>query len=327
MSDKDILDLEAEAFDDQIDERIANGHIPDLRRSGTCDWFRTNNWRKDYFVQLDFGEIFRKIDTAIREHGPERDRPLRLLEIGCGPGHLSLEFARAGYATTGLELSPRCIEIARRFADEDPWAADRAPLDYVAGDIFSNDVLDIDRFGRAFDVAVFVGALHHFPDQDAVLDRARDLLAPGGLVIAHEPTRDRMTKPAAILHLLVKAMAAAGGNYRETVDRPKESAQLTASLDAILRKLKYEEEDGEKVQSPNDNEAGYPEMTGALAARFDQVQLDDTYAFFHEVIGGFDYDDTTNRELGWLVRELDQALVSTGAIQATEFFYVGRKRA
>ncbi len=33
------LDAEANAFDVQIEERIRNGHIPDLRRAPACDWF------------------------------------------------------------------------------------------------------------------------------------------------------------------------------------------------------------------------------------------------------------------------------------------------
>lgn len=36
------LHQEAESFDRQIDERIANGHIPDLRLSEPCDYFYNN---------------------------------------------------------------------------------------------------------------------------------------------------------------------------------------------------------------------------------------------------------------------------------------------
>ena len=50
------LHQEAEAFNSQIDERIANGHIPDLRLAEPCDYFYNNPWRRPAYVKLDFVE-------------------------------------------------------------------------------------------------------------------------------------------------------------------------------------------------------------------------------------------------------------------------------
>ena len=60
-SNSNNLQLEAMAFDSQIEERIANGHIPDLRYSTPCDYFYNNPWRRPKYVELDFGEIFQVI--------------------------------------------------------------------------------------------------------------------------------------------------------------------------------------------------------------------------------------------------------------------------
>jgi hypothetical protein len=49
---------EAEAFDNQIVERINNGHLPDLRYNTKCDYFYNNSWRHPEYVKLDFGDQF-----------------------------------------------------------------------------------------------------------------------------------------------------------------------------------------------------------------------------------------------------------------------------
>jgi 2-polyprenyl-3-methyl-5-hydroxy-6-metoxy-1,4-benzoquinol methylase len=157
---------EAYAFDRQIDERIANGHIPDLRLCTPCDWFYNNPWRRPAYVKLDFGEQFEIIRDTIIAQLPKSDREPVVLEVGCGPGYLSLELARAGFNVTGLDLSPNSIAIAQRFADADPFKQNRAPLRYVAGDFFCHPAL----VEGSFDAVVFLGALHHFPDQDTTLD-------------------------------------------------------------------------------------------------------------------------------------------------------------
>ena len=62
------LEAEANAFDAQIEERIRNGHIPDLRRAQACDWFYNNPWRRPEYVELEFQEQFKVIRNGIRKH-------------------------------------------------------------------------------------------------------------------------------------------------------------------------------------------------------------------------------------------------------------------
>ena len=107
------LDKEADSFDQHVRERITHGMIPDLRRLQDCDWFYNNVWRRPYLMDLVFG---RNLRFALKYRAGHS-----LLEIGSGPGHMTLEFARAGMEVTGLELSGECIKIARRFATENPF--------------------------------------------------------------------------------------------------------------------------------------------------------------------------------------------------------------
>jgi 2-polyprenyl-3-methyl-5-hydroxy-6-metoxy-1,4-benzoquinol methylase len=129
------LDNEAEAFDSQIEERVANGHIPDLRQVQDCDYFIANSWRRAAYVLLDSGEIFDRVNEAIKRHGPDDQTP-RILEVGSGPGYIRLELARQGYDVTGIDVSSKAVETAQHFADIDPWKNERGELNYSAGIFF-----------------------------------------------------------------------------------------------------------------------------------------------------------------------------------------------
>lgn len=318
-TDSDVLHLEAESFDNQIVERIRNGHIPDLRRATKCEWFYNNVWRDPVFARLDFGQISERIDQAIRQFAGDR---ARVLEVGCGPGQISLELARLGHDVTGIDLSPIAIDVAQRFASEDPWKAERGGLSYIAGDFLADERLEI----RSFDAVVYVGALHHFPDQQAVGSRSSELLKSKGLLVAHEPTRDRVTRGHAGLFHLLRTLLSLGGGYYEETTIPLDETALSREVSKIFSDLRYESEEGEKKQSPNDNEAGYVEMVSMLRHEFDEIILQDTYGFFHEMIGGLRFDDETNHKLARYLRDMDALMVQEKFLPATEFFFVGRSR-
>jgi 2-polyprenyl-3-methyl-5-hydroxy-6-metoxy-1,4-benzoquinol methylase len=253
----DNLDLEANAFDRQIVERVANGHIPDLRRAKPCHYFYNNPWREPEYVAIDFGDQFELICGALKILFPEAKKPLRILEVGCGPGHFSLELARAGHDVTGIDLSQQCINVAERFASEDPWKTERGPLRYLRLDFLSkSSVLG----NGAFDVCLFIGALHHFRDQDAVMRNVSGALAPDGCVLAHEPTRDRMTKANAAISHLVRVLLSAGGGFFKDEGVPQTSPELKDAIQRICAEMQYEDGKGGKLQSVNDNEAGFKDM-------------------------------------------------------------------
>lgn len=94
----------------------------------------------------------------------------------------------------------------------------------------------------------------------------------------------------------------------------------------MLSEMRCENEDGDNVQSVNDNETGYAEMRPALNERFETVKFDWRYAFFHEFIGGLRFDEANNEALARYLRDIDSELCRLGVLSATEFFYVGRNR-
>lgn len=313
-----ILEAEADAFDSQIDERIRNGHVPDLRRASACDWFCNNPWRRPEYVELEFHDQFEVILDAIRDHC-SAERP-RVLEVGCGPGYLSLELARNGLEVVGLDLSPRCIDVSRSVAAEDPWISERAPLEYIVGDFLTSP----DLSAESFDSVVFLGSLHHFPDQAGVARRVRELVGARGLIVVYEPARDRVSRGTAAFQELLEGVLSAGGNFYRDLPLPSTDEEYDAAISRRYDKMKYEEEGGGTVQSENDNSAGFVEMSEALRSNFEELSFEWRYAFFHEFIGGLRFDDETNVRLARFLREMDRRLVALDVLDASLFFFVGR---
>jgi len=316
--DADLV-LEAESFDSQITERVRNGHIPDLRYTKKCEYFYNNVWRHPDFVKLHFGEIFANINDAIKRY-VEKPVP-QILEVGCGPGFISLELARNGYDVTGIDLSPQCIKIAAEFSEKDPDKQGRGQLNYVVGDFFSSRQLN-----RKFDAIVFLGSLHHFPDQVQTLQRANDLLDLRGVVIADEHTQDRAEKRNAAIYQFTKTLLSLANGYYESISNYSSTQEIEEDVRLAFHTMKYEEPSGEKLQSFNDNSAGYKEMYPLLQSIFEQLDYQERDAFYHEVIGGLRFSDEMNKQIASTIKLFDKYLCETGVIQSTEFFFVGRKK-
>ena len=99
----------------------------------------------------------------------------RLLDVGCGPGRHAVAFARSGLAVTGVDVSPRFLELA----------AARARADGVPASFFEVDARQM-PFDDEFDAVVSLcqGGFGLMGDDDAlVLRRMCEAARPGGVVI------------------------------------------------------------------------------------------------------------------------------------------------
>ncbi|GGS62290.1 class I SAM-dependent methyltransferase [Nonomuraea spiralis] len=106
------------------------------------------------------------------------DRPLRILDAGCGQGTQLLRLARGGHEVTGLDSSPTLLGDLRRALADEPVHV-RRRVRTVEG-----DVGDLAALFAAddFDVVLCQGVLMYFADPAPVLDDLARLVRPGGLV-------------------------------------------------------------------------------------------------------------------------------------------------
>lgn len=95
----------------------------------------------------------------------------RLIEIGCGMGTDLLQFARGGAHCTGVDLTPRSIEISRLHFD----------LYKMRADFVLTDAERLPFADESFDVVYSNGVLHHTPGTAEAIREAHRILRPGGV--------------------------------------------------------------------------------------------------------------------------------------------------
>ena len=140
-------------------------------------------------VRLDY--ITRQIAA---EFGRDLTQPapfagLRLLDIGCGGGLLSEPMARLGAEVVGADAAAGNIPVARVHAEEQGLAIDYRHT--------TAEALVVGA--EVFDVVLAMEIVEHVADPQAFIATCRDLLKPGGLMIASTINRNAKSFMAAIV--------------------------------------------------------------------------------------------------------------------------------
>jgi ubiquinone/menaquinone biosynthesis C-methylase UbiE len=97
----------------------------------------------------------------------------RVLEVGCGIGTDTINFARAGARVTAVDLSERSLEIARRRAA----VYGLTNIDFRHANV--EELSEVLR-GEQYDLVYSFGVIHHTPHPEAALRELVALLRPGG---------------------------------------------------------------------------------------------------------------------------------------------------
>jgi SAM-dependent methyltransferase len=124
----------------------------------------------DTLSRLLLGPLYRRIAADVAAAAPTG---ARVLEVGCGPGHLSVRLARHhGFDVSGLDLDPAMIARARANADRPGNRDQRRPL-LLVGDVAALPFPD-----RSFDLVVSTLSMHHWADPTAGLAEIGRVLRP-----------------------------------------------------------------------------------------------------------------------------------------------------
>lgn len=134
-------------------------HSP--REVGTLEYFNEVEARK-YFVEPHISRFAEF----------ERWRGKKVLEIGCGIGTDTINFARHGAEVTAVDLSDKSLEVARR------RAAVFGLQDRIR--FYQGNSEELSRFlpVERYDLVYSFGVIHHTPHPGAVLDELRKYVGP-----------------------------------------------------------------------------------------------------------------------------------------------------
>lgn len=100
-----------------------------------------------------------------------------VVDVGCGDGWLTRRLTRLGAHVTGIEVSPRRLQVARTT----PPAGDEHYIQGIAE--------DLPIVSRSVDIVIFFNSLHHI-DKDSLskaMQEAARVLKAGGILYVSEP--------------------------------------------------------------------------------------------------------------------------------------------
>jgi SAM-dependent methyltransferase len=103
--------------------------------------------------------------------------PCDALDLGCGAGNYAVWLATQGFRVTGVDISPRALELAKRLAAQRGVACR-----FLVFDLTGN----VEQLAQSFDLAYDWEVLHHvFPeDRERYAANVSQMLRPGGTYLS-----------------------------------------------------------------------------------------------------------------------------------------------
>ena len=318
ITDVGDISAEAAAFDKRIEERLAVGFIPDLRRAVKCEHFYKSFWRDPLFIKLYVGEITDGYLELLARHC---GKGLRILDVGCGAGYVSLELARNGHHVVAIDISESNIEIAKKVAADNPYTENFGSLRYETQPFHLAE--------GSYDVVLFSVSLHHMPDPEGVVARARELIRPGGHLLCYEPCHERFREQDAAQVALIRTILALTGHWHDP-DEPVPGLKDEASYAGYVRALQTEyvmerdinEPEG---QSPHDLESDGATMLAALRRNFAEIEYREGFSFIYRLLGGIRGTDAQIEALAKFFALYDKLAVQQFGLSPNHFYFLGKR--
>jgi ubiquinone/menaquinone biosynthesis C-methylase UbiE len=179
------------------------------------------------FATCDFAEVNQSYVSRFAQYFPDASPRAAVLDLCCGPGDLTLRFARAneGWSIDAVDGSRLMLEYAARASGELTdgrvrWIEATVPE------------LSLPR--ERYDVVLCMGSLHHFHDPAAVWSTVRRGVGKGSIVFVTDFFRPQRIERAAELvsHYARDAPAILQRDYFNSLCAAFTPDELRTQLDA-----------------------------------------------------------------------------------------------
>lgn len=277
---------------------------PDLRRLKSWPSMEDSPWRQPYLADLTYGELHRLVDEFIV------GQRLRILDIGCGTGFLSLELAREGHHVTGLDSDEKAVDIAVRTMNSDPFTSERGPLEYECTDFTSWDGPE-----AGFDLVVSSRTLHHIPQPEKAIGKVHKLLHETGRIVCIDFAYDQFDQRAATWLYHIRRALEQAGWYKPPSKLPSDT---TAATHHIVEE--WFSEYGKKKFNR------FEEMRRPLYKLFREAHFSWKPYLYWEIIQHMRVpSDQVELEMVRTISSMERTLVETQQIRPLLFCFVGSK--
>jgi ubiquinone/menaquinone biosynthesis methyltransferase len=186
-------------------------------------------------VLLSYGQDRRWKRRLVALAGPLKRR--QVLDLACGTGDIAWLAARAGAHVTGLDITPRMIEIARAKAPATAAEATCGRAAFVVGDMGALPFRD-----AAFDVVTTGYGLRNVPDLPRAVGEIARVLRPHGVFLSLDFNRpsSRLVRSAYYVYLAVVGSALGWALHRDpnTYRYIPESIRLYPGAPAVVELLR-----------------------------------------------------------------------------------------
>ncbi len=259
-------------------------------------------WRQPYLIEITYAENFRLVRDSIQGEN------LKILEVGCGTGFMSLELARMGHQVVGIDSNEEIIRIARRTMKSDPYQKTRGFLRYEVADF--NEWTDD---SQKYDVALFSRVLHDLAHPERILSKTHDLLKNRGRLVCLEYAYDRLNRRAAVwLYQIRRALEVAGWYPPPHLPENPETG-----VNQILR---------ENVSGRKELINRFEEMQKPLAHLFKREHFSWHCYYCWDILSDMSIPDKgKEKAFASLFKGMEQFLIDSGEIPSVLFHFVGTK--
>ena len=215
---------------------------------------------------------------------------LRILEVGCGSGRLAARLQADGHTIIALDTSDEAVQQARQRSVD----ARRAEWP--------------DFSDAAFNVVLFTRSLHHIHELDAAVERAAELLVPGGLIVLEEFDLEASTEAEIEWVYGILNILHSGGH-------------LNLEADTMPKRLLLSGGDAHVWQHDHDLHS-IPAMRGAVEKYFTLQSDSPALYLYRYVLPLLKEEDYVLAES---VFDMERRLVEAGALRSIGRWIVGRK--
>lgn len=156
--------------------------------------------------------------------------PSRIVDFGCGGGHLAFALAQKGHFVTAVDESKEMLRIAKKSLAALPRKVQER-INFVC-----SSLEELKLAKNTFDAVTAMGVIGYLPNDELIFKVARQILVQNGLFLVS--CRNRLFNMASITHRTIKEIES--GNALSLIAEIEELYATISAKDtnALIRKLK-----------------------------------------------------------------------------------------